>query len=81
MDKVIITRLCEYAEVFTDQVRVPGNLMPGLEWIQIHCPLNTPTTVRVADLSEAWDVPATVIRLGLHTLQQTGFFSLEDVDK
>jgi hypothetical protein len=75
---VTIIRRRDYAEVYTEQVQVPSNLQPGLEWIQAHCPLGEPTTVTVADLAHVWNVPESVVMLGLRTLQRSGFFSLED---
>lgn len=74
MSSVTITRLCDYQEVFTDQVQVPVALRDGLIWIQENCPRNEPTRVSLADLAYAWNVPELVISLGLQNLQRTGFF-------
>lgn len=74
---VTIVRLRDYAEVYTSQVRVPANLRPGLQWIQEYCPLGEPTSVTLAELASIWNVPESVILLGLRTLQRSGFFVLE----
>jgi len=58
-------------------VLVPACLMPGLRWIQEHCPIEEPTTVILADLAVAWGVPEVVVGQGLRTLARTGYFSLK----
>ena len=75
---VTITRLRDYAEVYTPQVQVPANLRPGLQWIQEYCPLGEATSVTLAELADVWNVPEAVILLGLRTLQRSGFFVLAD---
>jgi len=81
MSTVTIIRRRDFDEVYTEQISVPANIRPGLQWIQQHCPLDAPTTVALADLAAVWDMPDAVILLGLRTLQRSGFFVLEEADR
>lgn len=76
MAVVTITRRREYDDVFSGPVSVPPVLEGGLRWIQAHCPLGVPTAVMIADLATAWEVPESVVRAGLHSLSDTGFFTV-----
>ncbi|MBN1964151.1 MAG: hypothetical protein JW910_05870 [Anaerolineae bacterium] len=80
MRRVTIVRQGEYNDVFGGRVSVPDMLLPGLVWIQEHCPLHEPHTVALADLAAVWNVPESIILPGLRTLLRTGFFTLEEVD-
>lgn len=81
MQQVTIIRQREYDEVFTARVQVPEILLPGLAWIQEHCPLDEARTITLGELAEVWDVPEAVIMPGLRSLARTGFFTLEEPEQ
>ncbi len=78
MASVTIMRRRAYADVFTGMVSVPAGLEAGLRWIEAHCPLNEPTIVSTNDLAAAWGVPEGVIRVGLRSLADTGYFTFTE---
>ncbi|GAB4571100.1 MAG: hypothetical protein Kow0077_06880 [Anaerolineae bacterium] len=78
---VTITRHRDFDDVFTEHVVVPDNLLPGLAWIQEHCPKDRPTTVNLQVLAASWQVPEPIVVIGLKNLSRTGFFTVNGLDE